>query len=112
MTSANQTTRHPGSISSPTAQASTLRPIDAVAGDQEPSDETSNFIDEHSVFEGGSICFSDKSQWQVQKPMSYIELQRTDVPCEARQVFSAICLEDPGAKHSSGEKAIMKIKFQ
>jgi hypothetical protein len=112
MTTATQTVRRPGSISSPIAHVSPLQSIEAVAGDEEPIDKTSDFFDEPSVFDGGSICFSDKLQWQVQEPMSHIEPQRTNVPCEARQIFSAICLEEPHNKHPSGERAVIKIKFQ
>ncbi|KAJ4366342.1 hypothetical protein N0V83_007978 [Neocucurbitaria cava] len=41
-----------------------------------------------------------------------MELQQMSSPCEARQVFTAVCVEDPLGCYRDMNEAVVKIKFQ
>jgi len=64
------------------------------------------------VFDGQIFTFSDKSRWQIEAPLSEVALQQTRSPCEARQVFTATCIEDPSEIYGALDLAVIKIKFQ
>ncbi|EAT81183.1 hypothetical protein SNOG_11475 [Parastagonospora nodorum SN15] len=55
---------------------------------------------------------STQSRWQIEAPLSQIAPQQTRSPCEARQVFTAACIEDPSEIYGALDLAVIKIKFQ
>ncbi|KAH5778830.1 hypothetical protein HBI88_093960 [Parastagonospora nodorum] len=67
---------------------------------------------EDHAFDGQIFTFSDKSRWQIEAPLSQIAPQQTRSPCEARQVFTAACIEDPSEIYGALDLAVIKIKFQ
>jgi len=67
---------------------------------------------EDEPFEATTVQFPDGSRWVMADPLSQINLQQTCSPCEARQVFTALCLEDPTTRHIRGEEAVIKTKFR
>ncbi|KAI4912192.1 hypothetical protein J4E85_011126 [Alternaria conjuncta] len=52
---------------------------------------------------------ADKTRWKILKPLSLLEFQEDFSPCEARQVYTCVCLDEPWK--DVGE-CIVKIKFQ
>jgi hypothetical protein len=63
-------------------------------------------------FEGQIVAFPDDSQWRIGSPLSSLALQQTFSPCEARQVFTATCVDDPLGIYDDMQKAVVKLKFQ
>jgi hypothetical protein len=84
----------------------------AQVGGPAVSSETSCSEYDDEVFKDTLVQFTDGSRWLIQKPLSNLKLQQTHSPCEARQVFTAQCLEDPMNKHEHNQQAVVKIKFQ
>lgn len=63
-------------------------------------------------FIGQMMNFADGSRWLLQEALSQIALQQNVSPCEARQVFTAVCVDDPLGRYRDIGEAVIKIKFQ
>jgi hypothetical protein len=63
-------------------------------------------------FEGQVFEFPDQSRWLIDRPLSDMAIQQTCSPCEARQVFTAICTADPRGFYIGIEEAVIKVKVQ
>ncbi|KAF2277877.1 uncharacterized protein EI97DRAFT_465993 [Westerdykella ornata] len=62
-------------------------------------------------FEGRIITCEDGSSWKIAAPVSSPRYQRVNSPCEATQVYTCICVEDPTGNHD-GLEAVVKVKYQ
>jgi hypothetical protein len=64
------------------------------------------------TLKGHEFVCRDESRWKVGERLSARKLQQEYSPCEARQVFTATCVDDPEEKHPSSREAIVKIGYQ
>ena len=67
---------------------------------------------EVSFFEGLIVHLADKSQWEIMEPLSEPKYQDVIAPCEATQVFTCICVEDPQGAWTEVPEAVVKVKYQ
>lgn len=112
MTTSTQTVHTLSACSSPIACTSSLPEDSGAAAAQAPTSTPSIKHSEQGVFEDCTIGFPDQSHWVIKEPLSRITMQRTDSPCEAKQVFSALRVKDSSDSSMKDEEAVIKIRFQ
>jgi hypothetical protein len=62
-----------------------------------------------AYFVGKHFNISDGTRWQIRAPLSHITLQQVFSPCEARQVYTATCVDEPWKSYG---EVVVKVKFQ
>jgi hypothetical protein len=61
---------------------------------------------------GATFSLNDKSEWRIGNALSAKVYQRSNPPCEARQVLECICIGDPNGQYTNVNLAIVKVKYQ
>ncbi|KAH3911336.1 hypothetical protein HBH56_133530 [Parastagonospora nodorum] len=63
-------------------------------------------------FLGIAVRFRHGSCWKLNRAVSEVKYQHGEPPYEARQVFEAVCVEDPKGLHNNAQEAMVKVKYQ
>jgi len=58
---------------------------------------------------GKIFRIADNARWKILAPLSKLQFQDEHSPCEARQVYTCVCLDEPWK--DLGE-CVVKVKFQ
>ncbi|KAI4607423.1 hypothetical protein J4E83_009606 [Alternaria metachromatica] len=63
----------------------------------------------NNPYVGKMFRITDNSRWKILAPLSKLQFQDVHSPCEARQVYTCVCLDGPWK--DLGE-CVVKVKFQ
>lgn len=69
-------------------------------------------VAENTGFANHTVSLTDGSRWKILAPLSKRKYQQVVPPCEATQVFTCVCVEDPRRDYEGISEAVIKVKYQ